>query len=118
VSAIEGERVRMRYQRADSAADSTEQVMTTALGNIVNGSDGARYEPHLDQLRFPLQVGQGWTTEAASTAATGAQSRLVIERKVVAIEPVRVPAGAFNAYRVDSTGWINGVRWRGPCTAA
>lgn len=114
VTAIEGERVRMRYQRAGPAAEPTEQVMTTALNNIVNGSDGTRYEPHLDQLRFPLQVGQGWTTEAASTAATGAQSRLSIERKVVGLEVVRVGAGEFNAFRVDSKGWINGVSWRGP----
>ena len=113
VLAIEGDRVRMRYQRTDAAAEPTEQVMTTALNNVVNGSDGSRYEPHLDQLRFPLQVGQAWTTEAASAAASGAQSRLSIDRKVVAIETVRVPAGEFSAYRVESKGWINGVNWRG-----
>ncbi|GAB4202427.1 MAG: hypothetical protein Fur0019_00200 [Tibeticola sp.] len=113
VIAIDGDRVRMRYQRTDAAADPTEQVMTTALNNVVNGSDGSRYEPHLDQLRFPLQLGQAWTTEAASTTASGAQSRLSIDRKVVAIETVRVPAGEFSAYRVESKGWINGVNWHG-----
>ncbi|WP_046568651.1 hypothetical protein [Paraburkholderia fungorum] len=105
----------------------TQRVVSIAngiaeLGVIANGSVGrgeldananvvrapqAVYSPSNEMLRFPLFVGKSW--EARYTYSNGAwTANDDRSATVAAIERVQTPAGAFDAFRIDST-----ISWSG-----
>lgn len=67
--------------------------------------------------RWPMKVGDTWTTSHVVTVlADGRKVPVTIEWNVAAFEPVRVPAGRFDAYKVVSRSSLGEVetRWISP----
>lgn len=61
-----------------------------------------RFEPALSALPFPLQAGKTWREVVMATdPATGRQYRVRVDGRVQGWEKVRVPAGEFDALRIE-----------------
>lgn len=69
---------------------------------IVPG-ESIHYAPAFPLFRFPLQAGQQWQLDVQQTQTDepGA-SRVQIQARVVGCEEVEVPAGRFQAWRIDA----------------
>jgi hypothetical protein len=95
-------------------------LITDLFGNQVKLPDGRR----LTQAQHYIQeysVGKKWTTRYRLTLPNGRSSDNELEFKVAAREQVTVPAGAFDAFRVEGQGWapqlgvnIQTVYWIAP----
>jgi hypothetical protein len=111
--AIEGDVVRYLHARAEGGPGETEGLMTRELALLVSGSSGTRFEPAVAQAQWPLTVGASWKSAYDAIGTNQVRSRAEIDYKVTAIEKVDTPAGPFEAFRIESGGWINGVSWSG-----
>jgi hypothetical protein len=58
-------------------------------------------------------VGNGWKGAYEATGATGVRSKGEIDFKVVSAEKLATPAGEFDTFKIESSGWITGVSWQG-----
>ena len=73
------------------------------LGNILRFPNGARSTPsQLTPAEF--SVGRHWTTRFVFTNPAGTSFRNEMDLRIVGRESVTVPAGTFNAFRVEGTG--------------
>jgi hypothetical protein len=62
----------------------------------------ARYDPLLRELSFPLSVGKKWDATADKMLfSNGKHGKFQIEGRVVGMEKVTVPAGTFDAYKIE-----------------
>jgi hypothetical protein len=62
----------------------------------------ARYDPNLQEFAFPLQVGKRWSGNADKLLfSSGKHGMFILKGEVVALEKVTVPAGTFDAYKVN-----------------
>lgn len=62
----------------------------------------ARYDPLLKEFDFPLQVGKKWDGEADKMLfSNGKHGKFILKAEVTALEKITVPAGTFDAYRID-----------------
>ncbi|MGD0230626.1 MAG: hypothetical protein ABSC19_09735 [Syntrophorhabdales bacterium] len=69
----------------------------------------AQYNPYLKELTFPLSVGKKWDGSADKMLfSNGKHGKFFFKGEIVAFEKVTVPAGTFDAYRInvvlDATG--------------
>jgi len=69
----------------------------------------AKYDPCLKVLAFPMSVGKKWDSSADKMLfSNGKHGKFFLKGEVVAFEKVIVPAGTFDAYRInvllDATG--------------
>lgn len=82
--------------------------ITDLLGNAVKLSTGERLRsPQLLPTEF--SVGKKWSTRYRLDYADGRHDWVEYDFKVVARESVVVPAGTFNAFRVEGKGWVMGI---------
>jgi hypothetical protein len=66
-------------------------------------------------LRFPLQVGQRWDyVNDVVFKDNGSTGRVHNSAAVVAYERVRVPAGEFDAFKLEASGRVQGKSKGGP----
>ena len=65
------------------------------------------FTPSIGWLRFPLSVGQEWQTEFDVVGETFV-AHVVQKWRVAGMERVKVKGGEFDAYRLQSSGSING----------
>jgi hypothetical protein len=79
-------------------------LVTDLLGNVLRRRDGGRiYSPNqLEPLDYV--VGKQWVTQYRITTPKGATGRNEMELRIVGREPVTVPAGTFNAFRIEGHG--------------
>ena len=64
----------------------------------------ARYDPNLKRLAFPLQTGKTWDGTADKMLfSNGKHGKFLLKGKVGALEKITVPAGTFDAYRIELT---------------
>jgi hypothetical protein len=61
-----------------------------------------KFDPFYPEYRFPMGVGTTWKQEFRSTNTKGQSYSSFAAAKVVAYEKVTVPAGVFDAYRIES----------------
>lgn len=62
----------------------------------------AKYEPYLKNFAFPLQAGKKWDATADKMLfSNGKHGKFFLKANVVAFEKVTVPAGVFDAYKVN-----------------
>lgn len=88
------------------------RFITDLLGNTIKTGDG-RILTQAQQFIPEYSVGKKWTTGYRVTSATFSDF-VEFEFKVVTREKVTVPAGTFDAFRVDYDGWSRlGVRSQG-----
>ena len=96
--------------------------VTDLLGNPLRANDGRRFSPH---QRLPLEyaLGKQWHTRFRVTFPNGELADTELALKITARERIDVPAGTFDAFRVEidgvSYGRIGNVRvyggfWRAP----
>jgi hypothetical protein len=112
VTGIEGGRIKTRHARSDRP-EPIEGIYGADWAAVKSGTSGSQYEPAIPQLQHPLKVGAAWEGSYQLLSANGARSRLKMEYTVAAQEKVRTPAGEFDAFRIESKGYLSGVSWQG-----
>lgn len=83
-------------------------LVTDLLGNVLKRPDGATFSPSQFFIS-EYSVGKKWTTRYAINFAKGGSDTIDLELKVVGRETVTVPAGSFDCYRVEGSGWVLGI---------
>jgi hypothetical protein len=86
-------------------------LITDLLGNVVRTSDGIVHTPNqLGPQEF--SVGKRWTTRYLTTGKGGYVNDNEANLRIATREPITVPAGTFDAFRLDahSTGVGSGGR--------
>ena len=69
----------------------------------------AQYSPYLKDLIFPLEIGEKWDGTADKMLfSNGKHGKFIYKGEIVAYEKITVPAGTFDAFKVnvvlDATG--------------
>lgn len=113
VKSIDGGLVRSSHVRPKRTPPEYEGVMTEDFGQVVSGVGGARYDPPIPLVRFPLTVGQSWKAGYDMQTPNQTRSRAEVEMKVLGAEKLSTPAGEFDTVRIEQSGWVNGVSWQG-----
>lgn len=91
-----------------SAKEDGEPLHLTRELNVIDSPRGRESNPRA--LSFPLEVGKRW--EYASDwlfKAKGSKGRIDAAVRVVAYERVTVPAGEFEAFRLESRERLSGT---------
>jgi hypothetical protein len=112
VTAIEGDRIRTSHVRSDRP-EPMEGIYGKDWATYKSGSSGLQMQPPSRALALPLEVGKAWDASYEATTTTGAKLRVKIESKVAAQEKIATPAGEFQAYRVESEGYVSGLSFQG-----
>jgi hypothetical protein len=80
--------------------DKTALRYFTREWNAVDTDDG-KYDPYYPEFKFPLAAGVTWSEKYTWISGAGVASSGYVAAKVSAQEKVTVPAGTFDAYRID-----------------
>jgi hypothetical protein len=112
VSAVSNGRIETRHVRSDRPTPA-DGLYDAEWATIRSGTSGSQLEPPLKVLQQPLEVGRSWEATTELTTSNGAKSRLKLASTIAAREKVSTPAGEFDAFRVDSKGYISGLSWQG-----
>lgn len=112
ISAIADGRIRTTHVRSDRPAPM-EGLYGTDWATFKSGSSGSVLEPGSKVLEHPMEVGKSWEASYQLLTPNGAKSRLKMESTVAAREKIGTPAGEFDAFRIDSKGYISGLSWQG-----
>jgi uncharacterized caspase-like protein len=81
--------------------------VTDLIGNPIKLANGTRYV-NAQHMVPEYSLGKRWTARHRLTLANGGTYDSQVNYKVVAMENVTVPAGVFNAFRVEGDGWSQG----------
>jgi hypothetical protein len=86
-----------------------EPLMLTADLNVVESPRQKDSNPRM--LRFPLEVGDQWsyTTDYLLKYKNGSKGRALVNVAVVGYEKIRVPAGEFDAFKLEAKASFRGV---------
>lgn len=61
-----------------------------------------KYDPYLEALNFPLEVGKTWEQEYSGyTADNGARWKSKVKYEIESYEKINVEAGTFDAYKIE-----------------
>ena len=90
--------------------EATENGEPLVMTRELNVLDSPRYsESDPRALSFPLRVGDRWRYSTDWLfKAKSSRGNLVVDVKVVSYEAVRVPAGIFEAFRLEAKGQLGG----------
>lgn len=112
----EGEK-RFKVTRVDEDNDRVElnqgKLVFDLMGNTVDSPLASSSVP---QQLFPaeLQVGKRWTALYSVTfkkgPLAGKTNRVELDVRIQARETIRVPAGEYQAFRIEALGWSEGER--------
>lgn len=112
----EGEK-RFRVTRIDEDNDRVElnqgSLVLDLMGNTIDSPLATSSVP---QQIFPaeLQVGKRWTALYSVTfkkgPLAGNTNRVALEVRIQTRETIRVPAGEYQAFRIEASGWSEGER--------
>jgi len=115
LTGIEERKFRNRVTRVDEDNDRVEcnhgKLVLDLMGNTVENIDNKSDVP---QQFFPaeLQVGKRWTSlqtiELKSGQFAGTIKKVELDVRIPVREIIRVPAGEFNAFRIEAQGWSMG----------
>lgn len=81
--------------------------VTDLLGNLVRDPQGRTFVGN-QIFVAEYSVGRKWTTIFRGTRRDFEEDEWTMDLKVVAREPVTVPAGTFDAFKVEGNGFIRG----------
>ena len=114
VTAVSDSEIRTSATRSDNGNVATtirnkelNRLSTeTAIGKNVA-------DPYYPSFAFPLEIGKTWEKEVTSTRSNEPDWKVVtsLKGRVVGWEKVTVPAGSFNALKIEVLGSYNG--WKG-----
>lgn len=100
----------LKVTRVDTNADRVElnegEWVMNLKGNFVKTPESGPQESL--QLIVPdeLQIGKKWSAKWIEQGPRGGFGPLRLDMKVVAFEKVDVPAGEFDAFRIEVNGWF------------
>ena len=78
-----------------------------------------RRDSDLKLLSFPLEVGKAWTyVNDYAFKDTGTKGQQKYSVVVLTYEKVQVPAGEFDAFKLEASGTISGVAYVGPISGS
>jgi hypothetical protein len=82
--------------------NSSEKALRfyTREWNSVDVGD-TKFDPFYPEYKFPMSVGDAWNQEYKTSDNHGASYSSFVRAKIVALEKVTVPAGTFDAYRIE-----------------
>lgn len=83
------------------------RLVTDRLGNFLKTPNGASYGPN-QFYATEYAVGRKWTTRYSTVLPRGDADEIEIDFKVTGREPIVVPAGSYDAFRVEGAGWLLG----------
>lgn len=86
------------------------RALLDPLGNVIVNRDGLRFTPRQD-VPLDYVVGKRWTTRYDVIA--GGTGTVELDLRIVAREPLTVPAGTFDCFRIEARG-NNTVMFRPP----
>jgi uncharacterized caspase-like protein len=78
-------------------------IITDLLGNVLRRGGGRIYTANQLEPQEYI-VGKQWVTQYRITTPKGGTGRNEMELRIVAREPLTVPAGTFNAFRIEGRG--------------
>lgn len=83
------------------------------------GSTVARYDPPVELLPWPLEVGRAWRDDGlVEDVEQKSSQRMDTETVVAGVERVEVPAGSFEAFRIETyqsqSGELISEHWYAP----
>ncbi len=85
----------------------TGRLTTDLLGNWITQPDGRQWTGA--QFFVPeYSVGKRWSSRHRFVSAKGSDYSTEYEFKVVGREKITVPAGSFDAFRIEGNGWTRG----------
>ena len=100
--------LQFRVTRVDEDADRVELndglFVLDCMGNLIKWLGGQTFDPRRQVVPAELQLGKRWATRYHDTKG-GAQWDVVLNYKVVRREKISVPAGEFDAFRLEGDGW-------------
>ena len=93
--------------------------MLSVLATLSGGKTISKNNPPLAPLAWPLEVGKQWRNNfVVESAEQKPSQRIDMETVVAGVERVNVPAGAFEAFRIESyafrTGELISEQWYAP----
>lgn len=112
VTSVDLTHIKSSHVRPNRSPAEVEAVATLDWATVVSGASGTRFDPPIMGFKFPLVVGDAWKSSFVSESATG-KAKTDLDFKVVAREKVKTPGGEFDAFKIESEGWINGITWAG-----
>lgn len=78
-------------------------LVTDLLGNVLRRTGGRIYSPNqLEPVDYV--VGKRWVTQFRVTTSKGVSARNEMDLRIVTREKVTVPAGTFDAFRIEGDG--------------
>jgi hypothetical protein len=95
--------------RIEGTDNDAKLVLNPDLSAVENGS--GTYSGDSRYVSFPMEVGKKWSFKYNFVNKTNAgQSRWQLDATVVGYEKVKVPAGEFDAFKIEYKGYWNNDR--------
>jgi hypothetical protein len=89
------------------ATENGEPLVMTRELNVLDSPRHSESDPRA--LSFPMRVGDRWRYSTDWLfKAKSSRGNLVVDVKIVSYEAVRVPAGIFEAFRLEARGQLGG----------
>lgn len=89
------------------ATENGEPLVMTRELNVLDSPRHSESDPRA--LSFPMRVGDRWRYSTDWLfKAKSSRGTLVVDVKVVSYEAIRVPAGTFEAFRLEARGQLGG----------
>jgi hypothetical protein len=85
------------------------RIVTDLLGNNLRFGNGAVWSPN-QTVPTEFTVGKRWRTRFRVIPPNGGDTIVDLEARVADRESITVPAGTFNAFRIEINGWQTGSR--------
>ena len=79
-------------------------LITDLLGNVKRFPDGRLLSAN-QNVPTEFAIGKAWTTRFHGKNASGQEAMFEFDYRVTARESITVPAGTFNAFRIDGRGY-------------
>ncbi len=87
--------------------DQERRYVTDLLGNQLRFSSGAVWSPN-QTVPTEFAVGRRWNTRFRMVSAKDEVTMADLELRIADRESITVPAGTFNAFRIEARGWNTG----------
>lgn len=113
VTAVDNASVQVDIRRAASGALLSKQRFSPEMNPIDRGA--MHFDPSFTRYAFPLTPGKEWSTEAiGDNPKVGRHWRYHIKGKVLGWEKIKVPAGEFDAIKVEVSAIYRGEETGSP----
>jgi len=83
-------------------------LVTDLLGNVLKRPDGTGFSAS-QMFISEYSVGKKWSTRYTIHFPKGGQDTIELELRVTGRETIVVPAGSFDCFRIEGSGWVLGI---------